>query len=169
MLLGGTLNPQTGKYEKSIGESELGAYRESALICPAYVIDVLDLETGQSVLNIKPTKNEDKDKVPVLKAHYDSAKEWSMDPKGFFTFKPFPEEGLIRVRYYGEDHALKFVIEGTNAEDLYNTILREKLVSLFPHAGYVGCELMKAEVALRLNLPYVQDDPLPLDQLSLKK
>lgn len=160
ILNNGALNPKTGKYELLIDQDQVEFYKESALICPVYVIDILEVETNKSLLNIKPTKEEDKDKVPVLKAHYDSRKEWKMDPKGFFTFKPFPEENLIRARYYGEDHALKFVIEGDSAEKIYNTIVREGLVSTFQHAAYVGCELMKAEIAMQKNLLYVQDDPL---------
>ena len=161
VLNGGTLNAQTGKFELLIDDSQLTAYKESALICPAYVIDVLDNASGKSILNIKPTKEADKDKVPVIKAHYDSRKEWKMDPKGFFTIKPFPAEKLIRARYYGEDHALKFIVEGESAEKIYNTIVREGLVSTFQHAAYVGTELMKAEIAMAKNLDYVQDDPLP--------
>ncbi|MBI4217922.1 MAG: DUF4346 domain-containing protein [Elusimicrobia bacterium] len=161
ILRGGQLNPRTGKYERLIEEAELAAFKESALICPAYVIDIVDTDTGKSVLNLKPTKKEEKESVPVIKAHYDSRKEWAMDPKGFFTIKPFYEEQLIRMRYYGEDHALKFLIEGKSAEEIYNTVVRENLVSTFQHAAYVGCELMKAEIAMKKNLPYVQDDPLP--------
>jgi len=52
-------------------------------------------------------------------------------------------------------------IEGANAEEIYVTLVREKLVSTLEHAAYVGCELMKAEIAMKKNLPYVQDDPLP--------
>ena len=161
ILKGGAKNASTGKFELVIEEKDLTAFKESALICPVYVIDVLDAETGKSVLNIKPTKEKDKESVPVVRAHYDSRKEWKMDPKGFFTIKPYPEEQMIRVRYYGEDHALKTVYEGTNAEEIYNTIMRENLVSTLPHAAYVGCELMKAEIAMKKNLAYVQDDPLP--------
>jgi len=148
-------------FTRVIDENELKSYKESALICPVYAIDVLDFDTAKSVLNINPTKEKDKDNVPVIRAHYDSRKEWQMDPKGFFTVKIFPEEQMIRARYYGEDHALKFVIEGSNSEEIYNTIMREKLVSTFQHAAYVGNELMKAEIAMKKNLPYVQDDPLP--------
>ena len=161
VLEGGTLNRETGKFERVIDEKDFPAYRESALICPVYVIDVLDAETKISVLNIKPTKEAEKDKVPVIRAHYESRKEWKMDPKGFFTIKPYPEEGMIRVRCYGEDHALKLVCEGTNAEEIYNTIVREGLLSTFQHAAYIGTELMKAEIAMKKNLNYVQDDPLP--------
>ena len=57
---------------------------------------------------------------------------------------------------------MKFIIEGDNAEKIYNTILREKMVSTLQHAAYVGYELIKAEIAMNKNLNYVQDDPLPL-------
>ena len=155
------LNSQTGKYELWIDQDLLESYKESALICPAYVIDIVEAQSDKSILNIKPTSQADKDKAPVIQAHYDSRKEWKMDPKGFFTIKPFPQEGLIRARYYGEDHALKFVIEGDCSEKIYNTIVREGLVSTFQHAAYVGNELMKAEIAMKKNLAYIQDDPLP--------
>ena len=160
VLTGGALNRSTGKFELTIEEKDLRAYQESALICPVYVIDILD-EGGKSVLKINPTKEADKENVPVIRAHYDSRKEWKMDPKGFFTIKPYPEEQVIRVRCYGEDHALKLVCEGKNAEEIYNTIVREKLLSTFQHAAYLGTELMKAEIAMKKNLAYVQDDPLP--------
>jgi ferredoxin len=162
VLNGGEKSPyEEGVYTLYINENQLEGYKESALICPAYVIEIFDAETTKSVLNIKPTKEKDKENVPVIRAHYESRKEWKMDPKGFFTIKPYPEEGMIRVRYYGEDHALKFVIEGTHAEEIYNTIVRENLVSTFQHAAYIGTELMKAEIAMKKNLAYVQDDPLP--------
>ena len=158
-LKNGRKNPVSGKYELEIGENELPAYRESALICPVYVIDIVNVSDGKSILNLKPATQ--KETAPVIRAKYDSRKEWSMDPEGFFTILPFPEEGLIRVRCYGGDHSLKFTVEGKNAEEIYNTIVREKAVSLFQHAAYLGSELMKAEIAMKKNLKYVQDDPLP--------
>ncbi len=96
----------------------------------------------------------------TIKASYDSRKEWKMDPKGFFTIKPFPEEGIIRVRYYNTKHKLLSLIEGKNAEEIYNTICRENLVSSLAHAAYLGSELQKAEVAMKKKLDYVQDESL---------
>ncbi len=161
ILIDGKLNAASRRYERVIEDSELEAYKQSALICPSYVIDIVEPASKKSILNINPTKEDEKDKVPVIQASYDSNAEWRMDPKGFFTMKPFPEEGVIRVRYYGEDHALKVVVEGKNAEDIYNTIVREGFVSSLAHAAYVGSELMKVEIALKKRLAYVQDDPLP--------
>ncbi len=79
-----------------IGESDLPAAIDAAKVCPSYAIEVLSKKTGKSVLGIEPDKE-----IPVMKikAAYDSRKEWVMDPTGFFTIKPFPDEGIIKVRY----------------------------------------------------------------------
>ncbi|MFH1182132.1 MAG: DUF4346 domain-containing protein [Candidatus Woesearchaeota archaeon] len=110
----------------------------------------------------------DKQPLKTITASYDSRKEWTMDPKGFFTIKPFPEEGLIRVRYYDAKHKLIYLIEGINAEQIYNTIIREGLVSLLAHAAYLGSELQKAEIAMKFNSDYVRDSPLALPMANHK-
>jgi hypothetical protein len=97
---------------------------------------------------------------PVVKAAYDGRKEWRMDPKGFFTIKPFPEDGLIRARYYNAKHELVCTIEGRTAEEIYNTIVKQEMVSLLSHAAYLGSELQKAEIALKKKIEYVQDGQL---------
>ena len=107
--------------------------------------------------------------VPVIKASYDSAKEWKLDPKGFFTIKPFPEEGIIRVRYYKVEpkgHKKIALIEGKTAEEIVQTIVREGYVSSLQHVAYLGSELQKAEVAMKLNLEFVQDMPLDFSKVK---
>ncbi len=150
---------KTSEDAMSLGivEKSLNANIMAAMVCPFYAIDVIDKKTGKSVLDIDPSKS-----LPVrmIDAHYDSMKEWVMDQNGFFTIKPFPDEGVIRVRYYNAKHQLAALIEGRNAEEIYVTICREGLVSVPSHAAYLGSELQKAEIAMKKNLPYVQDNPL---------
>lgn len=148
---------KSGSASVGIGEVDLKQAVEAAKVCPSYAIAVISKKTGKSVLDIEPEK-----KIPVKKitASYESRKEWVMDKLGFFTIKPFPDEGVIRVRYYNAKHQLAAEIEGKTAEEIYNTICREKLVSSLPHAAYLGNELQKAEIAMKKRLPYVQDDPL---------
>ncbi|MDH5199722.1 MAG: DUF4346 domain-containing protein, partial [Candidatus Bathyarchaeota archaeon] len=43
---------------------------------------------------------------------------------------------------------------------VYQTIIRRGLVGNLDHAAYLGKELTKAGVALRLGRSYVQDEPL---------
>ena len=107
---------------------------------------------------IKPL--DDDSTVPHIQARYDRMKEWVMDPRGYFTIKPFPKEGLIKVRYYSADGRLRSVIEGRTAMDIYNTLIRENMISSLQHAADMGAELMKAEIAMKRNLEYIQDGPL---------
>lgn len=143
----------------AVGEVDLKASMEAAKVCPSYAIEVLRAKSGKSVLGIEPGKEIE---VKKIVANYESRKEWQMDPKGFFTIKPFPDEGVIRVRYYNAKHQLAAEIEGKTAEEIYNTVCREKLVSSLPHSAYLGSELQKAELAMKKRLPYVQDEPLKL-------
>ena len=143
----------------AVSEADLKASMEAAKVCPSYAIEVLRAKSGKSVLGIEPGKE-----IPIKKivASSDSRKAWQMDHKGFFTIKPFPDEGLIRVRYYNAKHQLAAELEGKTAEEIYNTICREKLVSSLHHSAYLGSELQKAEIAMKKRLDYVQDDPLKI-------
>jgi len=49
---------------------------------------------------------------------------------------------------------------GKNARDLVNTLVDLGLVGRLDHAAYLGRELQKAEMALRLGRDYVQDEPI---------
>jgi dihydropteroate synthase-like protein len=51
-------------------------------------------------------------------------------------------------------------VAGISARDILNTLIDMGLVSRLDHAGYLGRELEKAEVALALKRSYIQDEPL---------
>ena len=100
------------------------------------------------------------DDIPRKEASYDSEKEWSADPKGYFLIKIFPKKQEIGVRYmtYKKEPALD--VFGTEAEPIVQTLVREGLIGTLQHAAYLGHELHKAEVALRLGKEFVQDKTL---------
>jgi dihydropteroate synthase len=52
------------------------------------------------------------------------------------------------------------IVKGTKAVDIYQTIIRNKLITKLDHAAYLGNELQKAEIALKLDRSYQQDEPL---------
>ena len=54
------------------------------------------------------------------------------------------------------------IVEGKTAIEIVNTLIREKYISSLQHAGDMGIELCKAEMALKHNLHYVQDKDLSL-------
>lgn len=102
--------------------------------------------------------------VRRIDATYDSKREWRADPKGYFLIKLFPETGEIGVRYQDYAHEPRLDIYGKDAESIVQTVVREGLLSTLQHAAYLGHELHKAEVALRLGVAFVQDKPLALRQ-----
>ena len=52
------------------------------------------------------------------------------------------------------------VICGYSATDIYLEIIERGLISEHTHAAYIGKELEKAEIALKINRSYIQDSPL---------
>jgi len=143
-----------GQASMDIAKSAVDYNMKAAQICPTHAIDILN-ERGKSITGISTRRLR-------VKNVFAKKSKWVMDTKGYFTIKPFPKEGIIKVRYYNRRHELVMLITGKNAEDIYSTITRKNLVSLKIHAAYLGSELQKAELAMKNNLDYVQDDPLRL-------
>ncbi len=80
-----------------------------------------------------------------------------MDPAGYFVIIPQPVKGLITVEHYSYDNTLLRTIEGTNAREVYGTIIGNGWVTQLSHAAYLGKELEKAELSIKLGFKYVQD------------
>ena len=66
----------------------------------------------------------------------------------------------IIVKHYYKDNQPGFIIKGHSSESILLSILKKELISQMSHAGYLGAELSKAEIALKLNLKYTQDQTL---------
>ena len=104
-----------------------------------------------------------------ITAKYHKIKDWVMDPKGYFLIAVDRKNNLIRVGYckftkLGNDPVNDMVAEivGKTAIEIVNTLIREKYISSLQHAGDMGIELCKAELALKNNLKYIQDKDLNL-------
>jgi|TARA_B110000263_G_C15029129_1_gene383168 dihydropteroate synthase len=102
-------------------------------------------------------------------AKYDKIKDWVMDPKGYFLIGIDRENSLLRVGYckfekMGNDPVNDMVAEvtGKTAIEIINTLINEKYISSLQHAGDMGIELCKAEIALKNNFKYIQDKDLNL-------
>jgi hypothetical protein len=122
-------------------------------------------------------KQEIREKIYTIKPPIKEVKaekyndEWTMDTKGFFLIDPRPEEGLIYAHHYLNDKSYNLTVTGKTAEEIYYTILREKLVENLMHAAYLGSELQKAEILVKYKINwYIQDKPLILpENLIIKK
>jgi len=104
-----------------------------------------------------------------ITAKYHKIKDWVMDPKGYFLIDIDREKELIQVGYckftkLGNDpvNDMLAIVTGKTAIEIVNTLIREKYISSLQHAGDMGIELCKAELALNNNLKYIQDKDLIL-------
>ena len=104
-----------------------------------------------------------------IAAKYHKIKDWVMDPKGYFLIDVDRKNDLLRVGYckftkLGNDPVNDMVAEiiGKTAIEIINTLIKENYISSLQHAGDMGIELCKAELALKNNLNYVQDKDLNL-------
>ena len=83
-----------------------------------------------------------------------------LDRLGWFEIRVDRERGLIVATHHVEGEGSPTVIRGQDARRIYQTIIREGLIGKHDHAAYLGKELTKAELALRLGRSYRQDEPL---------
>ena len=104
-----------------------------------------------------------------IKANYNKIKDWKIDPKGYFLIAVDKKNNLLRVGYckiskQGEspNHEMVAEVEGKSAIEIINTLIKEQFLSSLQHAGDMGIELCKAELALKYNLEYIQDKDLEL-------
>lgn len=95
-----------------------------------------------------------------IRASYDPYRDWVADPSGFFLVRADRATAELVCEHYFNDHQFHVAIRGASAAAVLHTIVQYQLVSRLDHAGYLGRELQKAELALALGLPYEQDEPL---------
>ncbi|MCL4393479.1 MAG: thymidylate synthase [Chloroflexi bacterium] len=81
------------------------------------------------------------------------------DPRGSFAVRV--EGYQIRVDHYAPEGGLLATFAGSSARTLQREL--SFFVSRVDHAIYLGGELAKAELALKHNLPYIQDRDLRMD------
>jgi tetrahydromethanopterin S-methyltransferase subunit A len=83
-----------------------------------------------------------------------------LDPLGYFVINLDRARNEIALERYTTAQKLTHIIRGRAADVIYLTAIREKLLSQFEHAAYLGAELARAETALYNHLPYEQDKKL---------
>ncbi len=93
--------------------------------------------------------------VPIIRAEPPAKIE--MDKAGYFVILPQPERQVIVVEHYSYDNTLQRVIEGQDARSIYWTIINNGWVTQLSHAAYLGKELAKAELSIKLGFKYIQD------------
>lgn len=106
-------------------------------------LDLLILKEKRRIPEIVPSQE-------VVEAGTERA--FQADPAG--SFRIFLSEGRIMA-----DNG-RITIAGERGRDVLNTLIEQGLVGRLDHAGYLGRELERAEIALALGRSYIQDEPL---------
>lgn len=135
---------------------------EAAEKCPSNVINVIDVIRQEKVVD---STLKIKEGVCEIHAQYDDLKEFILDEKGYFLIRIVPETKIIEVGFCGKRNTVEVKVFGTKPIEIYQTIIREKIIERPDHAAYLGRELQKAYIALQLNIPYIQDDELDFHHL----
>ena len=104
-----------------------------------------------------------------IKAKYDRIKDWRMDPKGYFLIDIDRKKKQLVVGYCkiitknrSKINNMIAIINGKTAIEILNTLIKKKFISTLQHAGDMGIELCKAEIAMNSNLKYIQDKKLKI-------
>ena len=157
-------------YLKNVSREEIDQFRQQVEL-----IDMRECEDVEEIvkraLQVASTQEvgeevkapERTEGIEVIEAWHDDVKEFRPDPRGWFVIDIDREREEIVVEHYmgyGKDAKLHCRIRGKNAHELCATIARLGLVSRLDHACYLGRELQKAEIALKLGLRYEQDKEL---------
>ena len=115
-------------------------------------------DIGIDLLRLKEKRRYKEMKIPendIPHVHATQNEKWTADPAGCFKIGITESKKLVAIHEIRE-HRSKVII-GNTAKEVLDTILREGLVTRLDHAGYIGRELMKAELALKFGRSYAQD------------
>lgn len=95
--------------------------------------------------------------APVDRVEAVEPSKVALDKAGYFVILPVPAKGILSVEHYANDNRFLRVIEGKDARSLYSTIIGNGWVSQLSHAAYLGKELERAELSMKLGFKYIQD------------
>lgn len=132
--------------KKASGMMQLSRIRESS-----------PKDLGLDLLCIKEKRRRPDYPLPENLVPAKPSKNWRVDPAGPIRIRIVPDSrtgvgGMIVAKHE------KASVVGKNAREVIDTLLELNLVSRLDHAAYLGRELEKAELALRFNRSYAQDD-----------
>jgi dihydropteroate synthase-like protein len=117
-------------------------------------------DLGLDLLVLKEKRFRQFDMLPEKFIEGEKSYQFMRDPAGSFRISISDQfsrdwkfkQGRIIARH------TKYTIVGDNAKEVLDTALDLGLVSRLDHAAYLGSELMKAELAIKLGRSFSQDD-----------
>lgn len=142
--------------EGNYSEEESETIIEGAKVCPVNAIGIIDLIANKEIVS-REVKT---DKMEEVIASYNDAKEFVLDPRGYFLIRINKQTKEIEIGFCKEKNIVLRKITGKTPIEVYQTAIKLGLISRLDHAAYLGRELQKAYIALQQNLDYIQDDEL---------
>jgi len=119
-------------------------------------------DLGFNLINYKDKKfdeiitynNDNYKNIPIITA---TENEKQILDKGSFKIELDRENNNIVVIYFDNRKIPKLIIKGKTPKEIYETIIRNNLITKIDHCAYLGRELQKAEIALKIGKKYNQD------------
>jgi tetrahydromethanopterin S-methyltransferase subunit A len=161
-------SPGKQPFLRNLSRQEVEAFRRQVKVVDMIGCEDLDkiaAQIGESTASVRLSCNEKEfarlvrpvevPSVDIIRA--EKAKKVELDEAGYFVILPRRDRGTISVEHYSTDNKLLRIIEGAAPGDVYGTIIRNRWVTKLSHAAYLGRELARAELSMKLDFPYVQD------------
>ena len=98
----------------------------------------------------------------VVYGKFDKYKDFHMDPKGYFLIRINRQKKELEVGHCSKVNKIGIIIKGKIPQEIYTEAIKRKLIGRLDHAAYLGKELEKAYIALKLGIEYVQDEELKI-------
>ncbi|MDK2831069.1 MAG: hypothetical protein PWQ51_934 [Methanolobus sp.] len=114
-------------------------------------------DLGIDLIDIKEKRRRTDSVLPETFVSAEKSKMWTVDPKGSIRISIIPDQFGMKDGCILAEHDNTSIV-GKTAREVMDTILKMELVSRMEHAAYLGQELKKAELALKLGRSYAQDD-----------
>lgn len=138
-------------------ESRVQRTIDAAASCPVNAFRVVDLDTNAVLVGNTIQTHQ----APVIRAKYDDAKDFVLDPQGYFLIRVNHETKTIEAGFCNAKNTVVLTISGKKPIDIYHTLATSTHLELRKeHYAYLGRELEKAYHCLLTGLEYVQDDEL---------
>lgn len=109
-------------------------------------------DLGIDLLVLKEKRRRPEEAMPKLFIEARTENRYEADPAGSFRIRISGDHIIARHRSAS--------VAGKSAREILNTLIEMGLVTRLDHAGYLGRELEKAEIALELGRSYTQDELL---------
>ena len=155
---------------QNVNKSDINLFRKKIdLIDMIGCNDVRKIISGINEVSKKPPKScgcfacdednsiEKNSTSPLIQAYSPPPEKIKLDKAGYFVIIPEKKEQNILTEHYSYNNKLLRTIKGNNARDIYFTIIENEWVTQLNHAAYIGKELVRAELSMKIGFKYVQD------------